>query len=223
MLCLHFTSLLEHHLQHFNVNIWFGFTAHKQTNRKKWQKQNDVRHLDTLVLTILHHIIHSPGSPPFISRPRLSDSWERMANLVQSITCFDTTICLRSHINCFGSLCSIMLPHIVLLCHTRFQVGTRMMKPGRNAGQNLTMCSSGTVCVCSGAGVHLSEVPEMLTAIERSGPTVAHLKHFLDLTTVRREGFGSYLEKCWNSVSKVAFCCLYMMWFQLTQDVVEPN
>lgn len=30
--------------------------------------------------------------------------WKRMANLVQSITCFYTAICLHCHINCLGSV-----------------------------------------------------------------------------------------------------------------------
>lgn len=130
-------------------------------------------------LAILHPVICNPGTP-FIFCSRLNTR-ERMANLVQSITCFDTTICLRRHINCFGSVrgnivsCSAPLCCLnnVIRCHkVPGCCATKMMMPARNTSQNFTMsslCMCVCVCVC-----RCSFFRNIRNAGRKSNP-VAHL------------------------------------------------
>lgn len=84
----------------------------------------------------------------FLNNPR-----ERMANLVQSITCFDRAICLCHHINCLGSVWRNTVSCSALLCcFIRHMVSgwcaTRTLLPAQNASQNWTIWPSSSVCVC---------------------------------------------------------------------------
>lgn len=129
--------------------------------------------------TVLHHIICKPGTA-FIFYPRLcslNNSREWMANLVQSITCFDTAICLRGHINCLGSVWGNIVSCFALLCWLTLCSTATWLQVDvlpewwwlhENTSQNLTMCPSSNVSMCVRVCkcVHFSEAPDVLTGIK---------------------------------------------------------
>lgn len=150
--------------------VWLSFAAHKQAEQTQCHCSYKLA-CSTQSCQSCTALATMPVSIYFVpAADCLNNPRERMANPVQSITCFDRAICLCRHINCLGSMfrntvsCSASL-----CCFTRHIVSgwcaerCHKHKTQAKTQQQHPLPPACGFCVCWNTTAGVSIVTQMLT------------------------------------------------------------